>query len=141
MSTPLVALFDAAQNQVAAPLNQSCIAPLSATSASGAVCAILRFDHGNAAVTQSKIMTFAGYVIDSWVIKLANGGAADSVQLKRGTSAITNVMDLSGTDKAVVRALTIDDAFQTFVIGDTLNSVAVDATNPSCQHYVLIART
>ena len=59
-------------------------------------------------------------VLDAWCVATATGAAADTVQVKDGTNAITDAMDLNVADTTVVRAGTIDDAEHEIVKGGTL---------------------
>lgn len=59
-------------------------------------------------------------VLDVVAYATAAGGAADTVTVKNGDTAITNALDLNVSDKVVVRAGTIDDAECVLEPGDTL---------------------
>lgn len=55
------------------------------------------------------------------------GEASDTLQLKDGDdNAISDALDWSGADNAIVRAGTIDDAYATLAVGDTLRVTTVD---------------
>jgi hypothetical protein len=69
-------------------------------------------------------------VIDFWAIG-EGSGAADTVKLTDGTNDITNALDMS-TDKGVVRASTIDDAYSSIAAGGTLALVVASACPAKC---------
>lgn len=73
-------------------------------------------------------------VIDAWAQKrAANGGAANTVQVKNGANAITNAMDLNINDTTLARATTIDDAQSTIAAAGTLRFAVVKAGgNAAC---------
>jgi hypothetical protein len=63
-------------------------------------------------------------VVDVVCVATAAGGVGDTITVKNGSTAITNAMDLNVSDKAVVRAGTIDDAEHNIEKG--LSNVADD---------------
>lgn len=68
-------------------------------------------------------------VIDVWAVQNAAGGAADTVTVKNGSTAISDALDLNKSDKVVTRAGTIDDAQATIEKSGTLAlTTASDAT-------------
>ena len=67
-------------------------------------------------------------VIDAWAQHLGGAGeASDTLTIQNSTNAITDALDWSGADKAVVRAGTIDDAYATLDEGDTLRVAPSDS--------------
>jgi hypothetical protein len=87
-------------------------------------------------------MTFAWRLTDVTVIKTgAAGGAANSVQVKKGASAISDLISTNIADQAVARAATLDDANWSFAIGDTLRVSRIKAGgNAACTVRVLGVR-
>lgn len=78
-------------------------------------------------------------VIDFHVIKaVAAGGASDTIQLKNGTDAISDALNIEVADKAVVRAASIDDAFSEIAAAGTLRitRTKASANNVACVAYV-----
>jgi hypothetical protein len=66
-------------------------------------------------------------VIDAWAVHTGGAGeASDTLQVFNGSNAITDAMDWSGADKAVVRAGEIDDAYHTIAEGGTLRVTTTD---------------
>lgn len=76
-------------------------------------------------------------VVDAFAIAKANGAAGDQVVVKNGSTAVTDVLDLSGADKAIVRATSIDDAAWDFAQGDAITIDPTSATDCSCQLYIV----
>lgn len=65
-------------------------------------------------------------VIGFTCIKRNGAGAANTMQLKNGATAVSDAVACA-TDNAVTNAATIDDASSTFAIGDTLRITATRA--------------
>lgn len=55
-----------------------------------------------------------------------NGTGSDTLQLKNGSSAITDALDMNINDNILARAASIDDAQMEIAAGGTLNVVATD---------------
>ena len=82
---------------------------------------------GGAAENVDVVLTYKTRIIDVWAVHTGGAGdTSDTIQVKNGTSAITNAMDWSGADKAVVRAGEIDDAAHEIAAGGTLRITTVD---------------
>lgn len=75
-------------------------------------------------------------IFDVQAIALANGGAGDTVQIKNGSNAVTDALDLQGADKAIVRASTIDNDYCDFAEGDLITVDPTDVTDPSCLVFI-----
>jgi predicted ATP-dependent protease len=60
-------------------------------------------------------------ILDVWAYAAAAGGAADTVQVFKGTSAVTNALDLNVADNTRVAATTLDDAYQDIEKGGSLS--------------------
>ena len=56
------------------------------------------------------------------------GPANDTLTIKNGSNAVTDVMDMEGAENLIIRALSIDDAHHEIAVGSTLNVIALDAT-------------
>jgi len=66
-------------------------------------------------------------VIDVWAQHTGGAGeASDTIQVKNGANAITDAMDWSGADKAIVRAGEIDDANYEIADAGTLRVTTTD---------------
>jgi hypothetical protein len=89
------------------------------------------------------VLTHKTRVIDCWAVKTgANGGAANTVQLKSAANAITNALDINVNDQTVVRAGTIDDARHVLDAGGTLRVTRTKAGgNAACIVYVMAVRS
>lgn len=92
---------------------------------------------GNASTNISIEAPCALRIVDAFCIALANGGAGDTIQVFNGANPVTNAMDLQGADQAIVRATTIDNAYQDFAEGATITVDPTDATDPSAQVYLV----
>lgn len=77
-------------------------------------------------------------VIDAWLVLTGAGVSTTTLQVKNGSTAITDAMAASGSDKAIVRAAQIDDAAHEIAAGGTLRvTSATGATQPDAIVYVL----
>lgn len=66
-------------------------------------------------------------VIDAWAVHTGGAGQADdTIQIFNGAAAITDAMDWSGADNALVRAAEIDDAAHEVAAGGTLRVTTTD---------------
>jgi len=78
------------------------------------------------------VMTHKVRVLDAYLILRGAGVATTTLQVFNATNAITDAMDASGSDKAVVRAAEIDDAAYEIAAGGTLRvTSAAGATQPA----------
>ncbi len=79
-------------------------------------------------------------VLDAWVVKTGGaGGASDTIQLKNGSDAISDAVDINIADKVVARVGTIDDAYHEIAAGGTLRVARTKSSgaNVECEVYVL----
>lgn len=84
------------------------------------------------------ILTYKTRVIDAWLILTGTGISTTTLVVANSDDAITDTMDASGSDKAVVRATTIDDANHEIAAQGTLRiTSATGATQPDATVYVL----
>lgn len=81
-------------------------------------------------------------VLDTWAQKRgANGGAANTIQIKNGANAISGALSLNINDTTLARATTIDDAYSTIAAGGTLRFTTVKAGgNAACMAAVLYVK-
>lgn len=83
-------------------------------------------------------LTHKTLVIDAWLLLTGAGVATTTLQVKSTANAITDVMAASGSDKAMVRATTIDNAHSTIAAGGVLRvTSATGATQPDAIVFVL----
>ena len=76
-------------------------------------------------------------VLDAWsVASSADGG---TWKLTDGTNDITDAVTVTGTDKTIDRAGTVDDAYHEIAASGSL-SVVGDGANADCEVYVLAVR-
>ena len=81
------------------------------------------------------VLTHKTLITQIEVIKTGGaGGASDTVQVKNGSTAITDAMSINVADKVIVRPSTIDDAQMTISAGGTLKVTCtkVAAANVAC---------
>lgn len=92
---------------------------------------------GNTDVT----LTHKTRVVDAWLVLRSAGVASCTLQVKNGANAITDAMAASGSDQAIVRAASINDAYHEIAAGGTLRvTSASGATQPDAVVYVLGVR-
>lgn len=84
------------------------------------------------------VLTHKTRVVDAWLVLKGAGVSTTTLQVKNGTSAITDAMAASGSDKAVVRCTQLDDAAWEIAAGGTLRvTSATGATQPDADVFVL----
>jgi hypothetical protein len=83
------------------------------------------------------VLTHKTRILDAWVILRGAGVASSVITVKNGASAITNAMAASGSDQALVRAATIDDAAYEIAAGGTLRvSNSGGVSQPAATTYI-----
>ena len=105
----------------------------------GGIPVIHRIDITAGALGDTDVtLTHKTRVIDAWLILRGAGVATTTLQVKNAANAITDAMAASGSDKALVRAAEIDDAYHEIAAGGTLRvTSATGATQPEATVYVL----
>lgn len=84
------------------------------------------------------VLTHKTRVINAWLVLTGAGVATTTLTVKNGATAITDAMAASGSDKAIVRAATIDDAQHEIAAAGTLRVTSLTgATQPDAIVYVL----
>lgn len=84
-------------------------------------------------------LTHKTRVTDVWLVKkAAAGGGAGTIQVKNGSSAISDAMSINVNDKAVVRAAEIDDAAWEIAAAGTLRvtRTRTASTDETCTVFV-----
>lgn len=77
-------------------------------------------------------------VIDAWIVLTGAGVTSATYQVKNGANAITDEMAASGSDTALVRAATINDANHEIAAAGTLRITGANgATQPAATCYVM----
>lgn len=90
-----------------------------------------------ALAAKNVVLTHKTRVVDAFVVLEGGGVVNTTCTIGNGANAITNALDVSGADKALIRAATIDDAQQDIAAGGSLRvTMAVGATQPACTVYV-----
>lgn len=87
-------------------------------------------------------MTHKVRVLDAYVILRGAGVGSCTLTVGNGANAITNAMAVSGSDQAVVRAASIDDAYYEIAAttGTLRVTTAAGATQPECLVVVTAVR-
>lgn len=108
----------------------------------GGIPVLHRIDLAAAALAETDVtLTHKTRVIDAWVVLTGAGVATTTLKVQNGATTITDAMDVSGSDKAIIRAATIDDAQHEIAAGGTLRvKTETGATQPACTVYVLGVR-
>jgi predicted RecA/RadA family phage recombinase len=81
---------------------------------------------GGAAGNTDVVLTHKTRILDVWAVHTAAGEANDTIQVFNGAAAVSDAMDWSGADKALVRAGEIDDAGHEVAAGGTLRVTTTD---------------
>jgi hypothetical protein len=116
--------------------------PIAASNVLGGADLIFRFDLAAGALADTDIVTTdAIRVIDAYLVLRGAGVATTTLTVKNASNAITDTMAASGSDKAIVRAATLDDAYWEIAAGGTLRvTSATGATQPEATVYVIAHR-
>ena len=87
-------------------------------------------------------LTHKERVVDAWIVLTGAGVTGGNVTVGNAANAITDAMAATGSDTAIVRAGTIDDAYHEIAAAGTLRitPVATDANAAPCTVYVLAVR-
>jgi len=92
---------------------------------------------GNTVQIHNSNAPFKYRILDAWsVAKSADGG---TWKLTNGSNDITNAVTVTGTDKTINRAGTIDDTYNEIAANGSLSAVG-DGANADCDVYVLCVR-
>lgn len=104
----------------------------------GALPVIHRIDIAAGALADTDVvLTYKTRIIDAFLILRGAGVATTTLQVKNGATAIGSLMAASGSDQAVVRNASIDDAAYEIAAGGTLRvTSATGATQPAATVYV-----
>ena len=87
-------------------------------------------------------LTHKERVVDAWIVLTGAGVTGGTVTVGNAANAITDAMAATGSDTAIVRAGTIDDAYHEIAAAGTLRitPAATDANAAPCTVYVLAVR-
>jgi hypothetical protein len=89
---------------------------------------------GNTDVT----LTHKTRIVDAWLVLRGAGVSTTTLRVCNATNAITDAMAASGSDQAIVRAASINDAYWEIAAGGTLRvTSAVGASQPDATVFVL----
>jgi len=83
------------------------------------------------------VLTHKTRIVDAYLVLQGAGVASTTLQVKSTANAITNAMAASGSDQALIRATTLDDANWEIAAGGTLRvTSASGATQPAATVFV-----
>lgn len=110
--------------------------------AEGAIPVLHRIDIAAGALADTDVvLTHKTRVVDCWLILRGAGVSSTTLQVKNGANAISSAMAASGSDQALVRTTSINDANHEIAAGGTLRvTSATGATQPAATVYVLGVR-
>ncbi len=108
----------------------------------GGIPVLHRIDIAAGALADTDVvLTHKTRVIDAWLVLRGAGVSTTTLQVKNGANAITDAMAASGSDQAVVRCASLNDAYWEIAAGGTLRvTSATGATQPAATVYVLGVR-
>lgn len=124
----------------AASLTGTQVATVADANVIGGVPVLHRIDIPDAATGDvDVVLTHKTRVVEAWAVKTGGaGGAANTVQVKNGATAITDAMSINIADTLIVRAASIDDAQHEIAAAGTLRVTRTKAGgNAACIVYVL----
>ncbi len=123
-------------------LNSAKVANVANAQVLGGIPLLYRIDIAAGALGNTDVVvTDKIRVIDAWLVLRGAGVATTTLQVKNGASAITAAMAASGSDQAVVRNTTLDDANWEIAAGGTLRiTSATGASQPDATVYVVALR-
>jgi hypothetical protein len=83
------------------------------------------------------VLTHKTRITDAWLVLRGAGVSTTTLQVKNGANAITDAMAASGSDQAIVRAASLNDAYWEVAAGGTLRvTSATGATQPDATVFV-----
>lgn len=127
---------------VATGLTSASVGTNAASNIAGTIPLIYRFDLAAGALADTDIVvTEKIRVIDAHLVLRGAGVSSTTLTVKNGSTAISNAMAASGSDQALVRATTLDDASWEVAAAGTLRvTSATGATQPAATVYVTAVR-
>lgn len=133
----LTAEVQAVQTKVNGDLDGANVDTVANANVVGGIPVVHQINIADTAGDTDVVFTHKTRVTDITVIKTTGAGSSgDTVTVKKGSTAITNAMDLNVADKVVVRAGTIDDAQHEIAAAGTLKVTAAKSGNVACIVYV-----
>lgn len=127
---------------VAATVNDSYVANTAELDVIGGVPVIFQTTIAAGALGNTDItVTHKIRVLDCFIILRGAGVSTTTLQLKNGANAISSLLAASGSDKDLVRTVSIDDAYYEIAAGGTLRwTSATGATQPNALAVVIAVR-
>lgn len=118
----------------AAVLTGTAVAVNAADAVIGSIPVVHRIAIAAGALAEKDIvLTHKTLVTDVQVVLAGAGVATTTLKVQNGATAITDAIAVSGADKAIIRAATLDDAQWEIAAGGTLRiKTETGATQPAC---------
>ncbi len=125
-----------------ASLNDSAVATVAESQVLGGLPVVYMIPLTAGALADTDVVvTHKVRVIDAYLILRGTGVANTTLQVKNGSTAISNAMAASGSDTALIRAANIDDAAYEIAAAGTLRvTSATGATQPAALVVVTCVR-
>jgi hypothetical protein len=143
-ATTLINVFHPESNGgvVPAALDASAVGLSSDANIAGTIPILYRFDIAAGALASKDIVvTQKIRVIDAWLVLRGAGVSTTTLTVLNSASAITNAMAASGSDQALVRATTINDANWEIAAAGTLRVQSLTgASQPDATVFVSAVR-
>lgn len=113
-------------------------ANVAASNVIGGLEVLHRIDLAAGALAETDVvLTHKTRVIDAWLVLRGAGVSTTTVKVQNGATTITDAMAASGSDKALVRCATLDDAQWEIAAGGTLRVKSeTGASQPACTVFV-----
>ncbi len=123
-------------------LNSTKVANVANANVLGGIPVVYRIDITAGALGNTDVVvTDKIRVIDAWLVLRGAGVSTTTLQVKNGANAIGSLMAASGSDQAVVRNASLDDAQWEIAAGGTLRiTSATGASQPDATVYVVALR-
>ncbi len=120
-----------------AELSGSELAVVADANVIGGIPVVYRIDIADLDADTDVVLTHKTTVTDVIVVKTVGAGTGtNTITVKNGSTAITDVIDLAVSDKVIVRAGSIDDAQASIAASGTLKITAVKNDDITCIVYV-----
>lgn len=113
-------------------------ANVAASNVIGGLEVLHRIDLAAGALAETDVvLTHKTRVIDAWLVLRGAGVSTTTIKVQNGATTITDAMAASGSDKALVRCATLDDAQWEIAAGGTLRVKSeTGASQPACTVFV-----
>lgn len=126
-------------DHVAASLDGTVAKVVAAANVIGGLPVVHQIDLAEGALADTDVtLTHKTRVVDAWIVLRSAGVATTTLTVKNAANAITDAMAASGSDQALVRAASLNDAYWEIAAAGTLRvTSATGASQPAATVYVL----